>query len=332
MEIIDLIRTFLTPQAIAVQMTNRQPAPQRIRNLIYGEGLQHPFAAITLAELKRTLTNVPVVRRGSAAFAMNLGNGDLTTIDVQGFELSDFLTATEINNLKMVSSQAAQSFVEARINHMLDTIQRSTEALCAQGLTGKLVYPMKTDLAEDTYEVDFGDTQNFTPPLLWNGTGAKIVDVFETLSEMHGKLQATGNGANPVTLAGRKSFSQIINLADESKSNIVQVKIINNNEISVGGYTVQLENGVYRTTGNVMTRTVDENKVVMVDKDAGHSLRYLALDDLESGLLPMPFYPSQELKKNPSGMEIVGRSKPLPAPVVGAICWSTVMAAAKSAK
>lgn len=332
MEIIDLIRGFLTPQAIAVQMTNRKPAPQRIRNLVYGEGQQHPFSAITLAELKRTLTNVPVVRRGSTAFAMNVGNGDLTTIDVQGFDVSDFFTATELNNLKMVSTQSVQSFVEGRINHMLDLIQRSTEALCAQGLTGTLAYPMKTDLGEDSYEVDFGETQTFAPPLLWNGTNAKIVDVFETLSEMHAKLQATGAGTNPVTLAGRKSFSQLIALADESKSNIVQVKIINPNEVSVGGYTVQLENGVYRGMAKTMVRTVDENKIVMVDRDAGHSLRYLALDDLANGLLPMPFYPSQEVKNNPSGMEIVGRSKPLPAPVVGAICWSTVMSATKSGK
>lgn len=332
MEIIDLIRSFLTPQAIAVQMTNRKPAPQRIRNLIYGEGKQHPFAAITLAELKRTLTNVPVVRRGSTAFAMNVGNGDLTTIDVQGFDVSDFFTATEINNLKMVSTQSVQSYVEGRINHMLDLIQRSTEALCAQGLTGTLAYPMKTDLGEDTYEVDFGETQTFAPPLLWSDASTKIVDVFDTLKEMHGQLQLTGFGANTVTLAGSKAFSRIIALADESKSNIVQVKLVNQNEMSVGGYTVQLENGVYRGAGKAMTRTVSENKVVMVDKDAGHSLRYLALDDLENGLLPMPFYPSQEVKKNPSGMEIVGRSKPLPAPVVGAICWSTVMGATKSGK
>lgn len=330
MEIIDLIRSFMTPQAIAGQMAKRQPVPQRIRKLIYGEeGKQHPFAAITLADLMRTLTNVPVVRRGSQAYALDNGRGDLTTIDVQGFEVSDFFTAAEINNLKLVSNQSVQAFVEGRINHMLDVIQKSTEALCAQGLTGRISYPMKQDQGTDEYEVVFGETQVYTPDTLWGAAGAKIVNVYDTLTEMHSQLQSKGYGDSTVTLAGRKSFSKLVALADESKSNIVQVKIMSENEISVGGYTVQLENSVYRGSGKVVTRTVDENKICMVDKNAGHNLWYLALDDLEAGLLPMPFFPSQEVKKNPSGMEVVGRSKPLPAPVVGAICWSTVLTPAK---
>lgn len=330
MEIIDLIRSFMTPQAIAGQMAKRQSVPQRIRKLVYGEeGKQHPFAAITLADLQRTLTNVPVVRRGSQAFALDQGRGTLTSIDVQGFEVSDFFTAAEINNLKMVSNQSVQAFIEGRINQMLDAIQRSTEALCAQGLTGEISYPMKTDQGFDEYEVEFGQTQIYTPDILWDAASAKIVHVYDTLTEMHSQLQAKGYGDSTVSLAGRKAFSKLVALADESKSNIVQVKIVSENEVSVGGYSVQLESSVYRGKGRTMTRTVDEHKLCMVDKNAGHSLYYLALDDMENGLLPMPFYPSQEVKKNPSGMEVVGRSKPLPAPVVQAICWSSVLAPAK---
>lgn len=333
MEIIDIIRSFLTPQAIAAQIARRTPRPQRIRKLIYGEeGVQHPFSAITLADLPALLTNIPVVHRGSQAYAMENGSAPLTTIDVQGFDLSYFFTATEINNLKLVSHQTVQARVEGRINAMLDAIQVSTEALCAQGLTGQLIYPMKMDAGFDNYQVDFGETQSFTPDKLWNATDAKIMHVYDTLSAMHSQLQEKGFGAAPVALAGRKAFSQIIGLADESKSNVLQVKVMSENEVSVGGYTVQLESGTYKGPARIMTKTVDDNKLCMVDKDAGHTLFYLSLDDLENGLLPMPFFPSQELKKNPSGLEIVGRSKPLPAPIVGAISWATVLALAPASR
>lgn len=326
MEIIDIIRSFLTPQAIAAQMAKRTPKPQRIRKLIYGEeGIQHPFSAITLADLPALLTNVPVVRRGSTAYAMDQDGAPMTTIDVQGFELSRFITAAEINNLKLVSNLTVQTFVEQRINQMLDSIQNSTEALCAQGLTGRLGYPMKSDVGFDDYQVEFGETLSHTPDKVWNATDAKIMHVYETLSAMHSQLQENGFGAAPVSLAGRKAFSQIIGLADESKSNVLQVKVMSENEVSVGGYTVQMESSTYKGQAKIVTKTVDDNKLCMVDKAAGHSLFYLSLDDLENGLLPMPFFPSQELKKNPSGLEIVGRSKPLPAPIVGAISWATVL-------
>lgn len=331
MEIIDLIRSFLTPQAIAAQMAKRAPVKQRIRNLVYGEtGIQHPFSSITLLELQRVIKSVPIVRRGNQAFALDHGPGAMSVIDAHGFDVSDFLTAAEINNLKNATSQSVQAFIESRIANMLNAIQVSTEALCAQSLSGKISYPMKTDAGSDTYVIEYGTTASYDPSTKWDANGAKIMSVYQTLLDMSETLQKNGYGSGTVTLAGRNAFSQILSLADESKSNICQVKILSENEISVGGFTVALESGTYKVGDDangkdIVQPTVAADGLTMVDTGAGHSLYYLALDDLENGLLPMPFFPSQEVLKNPSGLSIIGRSKPVPAPVLGGICSATVM-------
>lgn len=331
MEIIDLIRSHLTPQATAAYLMRRPPAQQVIRRRIYGdEGVQHPFAIINLADLMRTLSNVPVVRRGSQAYALNRGDTGFTFIEPQGFDLSHFLTAADIQNFKLLSSDSVQTQIENLLNDMLITIQTSTEALCAQSLSGQLRYPMKTELGTEVYEVNYGAPQRYTPETMWDSVGAKVAHVYETISDMHAQLQSKGFGGSTVTMAGRRAFSQLVALADDSKSNIVQVKIVAENEVSVGGYTVVLENSVYKSVGNTMEQSVAPNALCMVDKSAGHKLYYLALDDLESGLLPMPFFASQSVKTNPSGLEIVGRSKPLPAPVMNAICWADVLSPTRS--
>ena len=70
---------------------------------------------------------------------------------------------------------------------------------------------------------------------------------------------------------------------------------------------------------------MDAKRICAVAIDAPFVFYYLAIDDIDAGLLPMPFFASPEKKKNPSGIEVVGRSKPLPVPVPKAICWAQML-------
>ncbi len=204
-------------------------------------------------------------------------------------------------------------------------IEVSTEALCAQSLTGKIAYPMKTaDGAMELFEVDFGETLRYKFDSSLKATDATIEQVYTALQEMDETIQAKGYGANLEVLSGKTLFARIVTLAGKNKSNVLDVKV-SKGQVNVGGYLINLENGSYETmVGGTKTRvkTVDDDKMVMIDLEAGHTPYYAALDDLDAGLQALPFFSKVKKVDDPSGADVYTMSKPLPAVVVDAICWA----------
>lgn len=62
----------------------RKPVPMRIRNKVFGQAIFYPSVRIPWSALKETLSNIPVVRRGTKAY--QLGGDDVETqaIEPQG--------------------------------------------------------------------------------------------------------------------------------------------------------------------------------------------------------------------------------------------------------
>lgn len=334
MDIFALIQSMLTPQMIALMITNfkkKHKVKYQIRDLIYGNGIQHPFSTISVSDLTRHLSNIPVVRRGTTAYALDKTGGSLIVIDPQGIDVSDKMMAKDINDLKLLmmtqGNNAIKKYLEGRINDMLITVQKSIEALSAQSLTGTISYPMKTDSGVDLYEVEFGDTLtfNFVDKLT---PSTSLADVYTLLSDMHSEMQESEYGDDVVTLAGSKAFGVILNIvgASKGKSGAISASITAPGELDVGGFKVIKVSGKYRGVNNVMTDKIDPSSLCMIDLNASHSLYYLALDDIDAGLQPLPFFTSHEITKDPSAVKLIGRSKPLPAPVTRAIIWCNVLA------
>lgn len=328
MDIIDILRGLLAPQEWADLLNKykkRKPVPMRIRNKVFGQAIFYPSVRIPWSVLKETLSNIPVVRRGTKAY--QLGGDDIETqaIEPQGFSTVSYISAAELNNMKALGLQNIQKFFDMLQFGVMRKIEFSTEALCAQSLTGKISYPMKTaEGALETFDVDYGETlrHNFATSL--NAADATIETVYTALQEMDEAIQAKGYGINVETLCGKTLFARIVTLAGDKKSNVLDVKV-SKGQVSVGGYIINLENGSYETmAGGIKTRvqTVDDDKMVMVDLDAGHNLYYAALDDLDAGLQALPFFSKVKKVDDPSGADVYTMSKPLPAVVVDAICWA----------
>lgn len=324
MEIIDLLRKCFGVQAVATLLGTRKNVASPIRSQFFGDGGQWPFASIPYSELLGIIENVPVVRRGTQAYALDTGNNNITTIEPQGIDLSDFISAAVINNLKALSSDGVQAYANQIMNRMMNTAQRTTEALCAQALTGKISYPMKAaNGAMDAYEIDYGMPNTLPDADLSSATS--IMDFYDVLDKIYQTLQDHGYGDSMTIGAGKTAFSLALKLAESSKSNVLKVSIVNQGEISVGGYTIKLQSGRYKSFGGLMVPKIPDNALCAEDLSAGAQVKYLALDDIENGLQPLPFGTSTDIKKNPSILEIIGRSKPLPIVAVGAICWAKVL-------
>ena len=324
-QIIDILREVTSPQNIANFISKTNKPSQPIRDLIFSAAVMHPFASISVAQIEEIIGNVPVIRRGTNAYAVNNNDSNITVIEPQPIHMTDFISAVELNNLKNVGVMQVQNYINLKIQRMLNIIHRTTEALCAQAITGKINYQMSTNGTVDSYVVDFGETLRFDLAKKWSDTSCTIAKVFSDLKDMHALLQKKGYGSKVLVLAGVEAYTRIIELADLSKSNIVQVKLVDQNTISVGGYTVKMENGSYIGKDKSAIKKIDDKSVVMIDIDAQHTPYYLALDSVEHGLNAIPFAITTNVKSDSTGYEIYGFSKPLPAPVVGAICWSQVL-------
>lgn len=321
------LRKYFTPKAIAETLESLPPLKTPVMDRIYPESQrkQHQFPVLGIMEIKRTVKNVPVVRRGTIAYALEGETGGVTYIEPQPVEVSVFLTAKELNDMKLLSDKGVQDYIADKIDYMRQVVRKTTEALAAQSLTGEISYPMKTNAGFDTYTVNFGNTLSYTITTDWDDNAKSLGDILNDLIAMTQLLNEKGY-SNVAFLAGASAFISLANkvLAVTQPSTVSAQ--VTENAVRVAGFTVELFSGTYiDLTDNSTKKVIPDNKLCAIGLDAPFRLYYCAIDDIDAGLVAMPFFASPDMKKNPSGVEIVGRSKPLPVPVVDAICWAQVI-------
>jgi len=329
------LRQHLTPAAIARVLDRQPPIYRPFRTAMFAASQTHALPMIALSEITRVVRNVPVVRRGTQAVPLQQHQLDQTYIEPQGIDVSTFVTAAELNNWRVLSSQSVQQMVDGKIQHQIQTTRLTTEALCAQAATGSISYPMKIDGGGvDTYEIDYGSTLTYTPGVLWDHEDATIEAIYLDCVAMDEAIQAKGYGGQIRMFAGKTVIAKVIGLANAgARNNAIEIRVERTGQgedyvrgVWVGSYYLEHRSGGYYNASGTWVKSVPDNAVCAFDAQAGHGFWFLALDDLDAGLVAMPFFAMPEYKRNPSGVEIVGRSKPLPAPVVNAICWATVAA------
>lgn len=327
------LRKYFTPAAVAKTLQGLPPISTPVMDLVYPESarVNHPLPVIGADEISKVVKNAPVVKRGTRAVPVGGASEAITYIEPQPVEVSSFVDGVALNNLKMLlatgNEQSIQVYVNNKIDYLRQTCRKTAEAIAAQSLTGTISYPMKTEAGFDTYTVAFGSTLEFVPAKLWSANDATIEEILMDLIKIGKLIKEQGFGTKIRYLAGSTAYiklaAKVIALAD---SGTVSAKVTDQ-AIQIAGFTIELFNGTYvdPSDGSVED-VVPATKICAVAVDAPFTFYYCALDDIDAGLLPMPFYASPEKKKNPSGIEVVGKSKPLPVPVTKAICWATVTA------
>ncbi len=320
------LRTFFTPQAIAQRLQALPPIKSPTMDLIYPGRSQHPLAVLGVDEISEVALTVPVVRRGSPSTPVVTDAREISYIEPLPLRPSTTLTAVDLNNFKLLDNSGRDVWVSAKMDILRRIVHRSTEALCAQSLTGTITYPVKLQGGGyDSYQVVFGTPQSYVPATAWDNAQAKITDIFKTFTEMQVLLQEAGYGGQVEIWAGKTAFYGLMALAEKVTST-ARIRVeISAEGVFVGNYLVKLRAETYKNpeTG-LFVQIVPDDKIVMVAQDANHRLFYCAVDDLDANLVPMPFFVKPIEQKDPSGIKLVAESKPLPVPVPKAICWAQV--------
>lgn len=327
------LANFVNPQTVQRAVKLIPKSEQYIFNLVYKHRQNHTSPLLSLDEVQDLVGNVPLVKRGTAAYQLGGGSGKYDYIEPQGVDLSSFVSAVELNNLAVLKPVERDQWLANKIRKGLLATQKTVEAMACQSLSGSLAYAIKTDGGGmDTYTLNYGSPIPYAPSVLWDAAGIKLALVLNHLLEMVSEIQdKSGYGSTVTFLAGKNVFLWLFDLvskatASNSKQGTVKAEI-SEHGISIAGFTVQLARGGYKNLlaeGNPMVPAVAVNDLTAVALDAPHTHFYLAIDDVEAGLRPTAFWAHAYKQPNPSGWTILTKSKPISVPVMAAICTATM--------
>ena len=222
------IRQYFTPAAVALHLEALPVLETFIMDLIYMTRITHPLPVLGVDELLSITGNVPVVRRGTAAFALSGENKGITYLEPQPVDVSSFLGAVDLNNLKLLGDQGIEYWVRGKIDTQRRAVRSTTEAMACQSLSGSIAYPMKTEAGLDTYTVNFGSILSYVISKPWNGADTTLGDILLDLIAIGNVIKRTsGYGSKLVYLAGQDAYIAVANkiLAAVQDGNVINAQV-----------------------------------------------------------------------------------------------------------
>lgn len=304
------------------------PLETTVMDTVFKDRPQHPMALIGIKDIIDITQTVPVIGRAAPATPVGEGRTSYSFIEPLALNPSDFVGAADLNDMKTWDLATRETWLKSKQDRLRRIVRRSTEGIASTALTGTIEWPLKLESGGwDIYRIHYGDTQTFTPAMKWDADGATVVTVYETLMKMRKVLRRKGYGGKIEIWAGDTVYLTLLTIVDSVKSTAKQNIRVEKVEagIDVGGFLVKPMDETYQ---DPRTKTavdkVGADQLVMIALDAGHACYYCALDDLDARLRPLPFFLKPVVKQNPSGIDVLGMSKPLPVVNPNGICWANV--------
>jgi len=323
---IDIANIFNKQQLVAEVLKTLPPLQTKVVSDVYKTTRQHPFAHIGVQEIQGITGSVPVVRRGAPGVPVGQQELRINFIEPQPIKVYDTISAVDANNLKSMGATGYKAFMASKLDIMRRKIRATTEALAAQSLTGQISYPARLENGQTgTYEVEFGSPLSYTPSTAWNS--ASVKDILEDLINIESIIQKQGYGQNIRFWAGKDAYLAAAAKAQAvpaGQNAAIPVKV-SEKGIQIAGYTIELVNQFYYMPDGTVQPVVPPNSIVAFDASAGFTLFYLAIDDFDAGLQATPLFTKSFKTEDGAALRLQAESKPLPVPVVKAICWATVL-------
>jgi len=320
------LKKFFTRDAIVDTLGRLPELKTPVMDLLYQDRRNHPFPVVGYKDMGLPAGNIPVVRRGSQSYALAPTDGKVSMIEVQPVNPSVFLSAADLNNLKLLDPSGQQTYIDNQIDNLRRACRATAEALSAQSLTGKIAYPLRADGGSYlTYEVDFGTPASVTITKKWDDANTTVSDIIKSLGQIIDALKKTAPAMDVQFLCGFDVYAALVEkIGALPNSAIAQV---GPDYISLGGVAkIQLLAANYiDLTNNTAVSAIPAKTILAVDRSSGFKLLYAALDQMDAGLVALPFYAQPVTTQDPSGVKIIGESKPLPVPNTKGIVKAVVL-------
>lgn len=323
------LKSIVTTTNVAKALNKLPDIKTKVMDDIYPTRVRdtHPSALIKISEITELVKAVPVVRRGAQSVTIGGGDHSNTYIEAQPVIVNYPIPAHTLNDLKIQDSNAHQNWLKGRVAFVRNTVRATSEALCAQSLTGKINFAMKTDSAEmDLYQIDFGTVPALACAKKFDGPTTTLMDILSHLQNMAETIERNGGGSVTSFKAASDVWAvismKIIALSNETR---ISAKV-DSSTLTLGGYMIERYAGKYFDPKSKTYKAVIAPKTLKaIGTDGGWAFRYLAIDDVDAGLQALPLFLKSLKVEDPNGWKIMGQSKPLPIPDVNAICDSEVL-------
>jgi len=300
-----------------------------IMDLVYPESKRtnYPRSIVAIKDPPKEVKNVPVIMRGTQAVPLNDKKG-ATGYEPFPIEVSMTLTAADINDLIAAGfTLNAQAEIDQKVDRLRKTTHATTEALAAQSLTGKIQYPVRGVLADNSelYTANFGTTKTHAIAKKWDNSTITIADIIKDRLAMGDKACGNSYGNNISILVNSAAFNIVIYQLLKLPNNALNLSA-DENVIKFPGFTLRrLASTYYDFKEKQDTPVIPNGKACAIATDAPHWLPYCAIDDIDAQLAPLPFFSKAVKVENPSAWELYGKTKPFPVPIVDAICWADIL-------
>ncbi len=322
------LRKIVTEKKVSESLNRLPDAQSPVMDEFYPASirLNHPSAYIRIDEIVAVTKAVPVVLRGTMPVSIGTGAGEVNQIEPQPIDVIQTISGKELNDIKNFDGTTEKAWMDSKTKYGRDTIRVTAEAIAIQSLTGTIDFPMKTEDGMDTYTVKFGNILSYTPTKKLNASGAGVDTVIDILNGMLEKLETAGSVGPTTFKASKDVYSYLVKLLKgEGTDTAVRVKI------GLGKITIDDDIMIERFAHRYYdpkTKTWKEGqkaKTLKAIVKNSFSFRYLALDDIDAKLKPLPFFMKPIKRDIPSGWILNAMSKPLPIPDPNGICEATVL-------
>jgi len=324
--VITALRRYFTPAEVARILKILPVLKTPIMDLVYPESRrkQRTSTMISLSEVTDVTGAVPVVRKGTRSYPVDGGENSALMIEPEAFNPSKSITAAELNNLISMGIEAGmEAFVTEKIEILRSICRAGTEIMCAQSLGGGINFPMATESGSlKDYKVDYGTVAEMEAADM---SAMNYGDIRKVLEEIYVEQLATGFANDIRYLVSAEAYSRILEVVTNLKT--FPGRFIPEGLELEGKFRIMPMTVTYKVPGSdTATPVIPAKYIQSIDVGAAHTLFYCAIDDLEAGLAPMPFFAKAKITDDPSGVKIIGNSKPLPAPVLKAMVKRKVIA------
>ncbi len=324
------LKGLFSPQAVAANLKALPPIKSTVMDLLFPDRPTHPFALVGVEELVDVVGTIPVVTRGGKSINVGTGSASILFVEPLPVKPSKNITGQDLNNLKLLLGDKVSLTNYSRnvTDYLRKTTRATTEAICCTVLDGTLSWPVKLEGGGyEQYEVHYGAPLSVVPKVKIDADGATLADLEAILDDMETAIQEAGIGGNVEFLAGKKAWTHIGKLVEalDSTADIVVKKT--EKGLDINGYLVRKCTERYRNPETEdMVSKIPEHKILAYATDAPGKVMYCALDNIDSGLKPLPFQPVPYELDEGTGYKIVGHSKPLPVRNPKTLCWAKVTA------
>jgi hypothetical protein len=319
-------KAFFTRVALFATLSRLPPLKTFIMDLVYPESVRknHPFDKLSYEDMGLPTKNIPLVTRGSVSFAIKPEETTLKIIEPANVTPSEFLSATDANRVNTLQAGAKQVLFDNKIDKLRRIVRKTTEALAAQSITGKIEYDIRTaDGTIEKYVVNFGTPKTVSITKKWDAADATFGDIIASTGEIVQDLQKTSDGTDIIHLIKRDVYKALANKATKNE-NLIKVE---RDRITVGADVFYVCNSQYYDyKAKAYKDAIPDKTVITLARDDAFSLFYCALDSFDADFAGLPFFVEELWIKDPNGVKLIGQSRPMPTPNVSAIRTAQVLA------